>query len=137
MNCGKKIMLVATLFGLLFSTVSCQDFLKEGVPVEEFEVNILTEAESVRTRLGDYLGGYLAEYELDFQKHRIFAAFEIQKYEKGERLRVIGRFTDDYVRMSYGDQINADFPVFRIQRAKPATLEKKVGQIVSVMRLPR
>ena len=136
MNCGKRILLVATLFGLLFPTVSCQP-LKEGVPVEEFEVNILTEAESVRTRLGDYLGGYLAEYELDFQKHRIFAAFEIQKYEKGERLRVIGRFTDDYVRMSYGDQINADFPVFRIQRAKPATLEKKVGQIVSVMRLPR
>jgi len=90
---------------------------------------MLTVAKSVRSQRGEILAGYLAEYDLNFQTLRVFAAFEIQKYEKGERLLLIGRFTGDSVRMSYGDQINADFPVFRVLKAEPGTAEKKFALI--------
>ena len=90
-------------------------------------MNVLTNAKSIRTRLGEVLAGYLAEYELNLQKHRIFISLEILKYRKGERLTVKGRFIDDSVRISYGDQINAEVPVVHILRAAPASPENKLG----------
>jgi len=93
-----------------------------GGPSREFEVRILSDAVSVQTQRGERLGGYIAEYTLDFQKHRTFIALEILKYEKGERLAVKGSFIEDSVRMALGDQAEADFPVFRVRRAGPAAL---------------
>jgi hypothetical protein len=93
-----------------------------GGPSREFEVRILSDAVSVQTQRGERLGGYIAEYTLDFRKHRTFVALEILRYEKGETLAVRGYFLEDSVRMSFGGQPEADFPVFRVRRAEPARL---------------
>ena len=127
MSRARRIRLTAVLIGLLFPLVSCQPFPERKGPVEEFDMNVLTNAKSIRTRLGEVLAGYLAEYELNLQKHRIFISLEILKYRKGERLTVKGRFIDDSVRISYGDQINAEVPVVHILRAAPASPENKLG----------
>ena len=128
MNSVKKILVIAVLYSLFFPLINCQFFQNRKGRDGEFDVNILTDAKSVRSRLGDYLTGYLAEYQSNFEKHRIFIDLEILRYRKGETLAVEGNFTDDSVRMSYGEQINGDFPIFHIQRAEPRMREKKLGQ---------
>jgi hypothetical protein len=120
MSRARRICLTAVLFGFLFSLLNCQPFPERQGPVDEFAVSVLTNAKSIRTRLGEVLAGYLAEYELNLKKHRIFISLELPKYGKGERLTVRGRFVDDSVRISFGDQLNADVPVFHILRAAPA-----------------
>ncbi|MGA2532561.1 MAG: hypothetical protein ABSG19_05935 [Candidatus Aminicenantales bacterium] len=130
MSRAQRIRFTAVLFGFLFPLVNCQPFPARKGPVDKFDINVLTNAQSIRTRLGGVLAGYLAEYELNLQKHRVFISLEILKYRKGERLTVRGRFVDDSVRISYGDQMNAEVPVFHILRAAPAppaTPEKKLG----------
>ncbi|MGZ7046311.1 MAG: hypothetical protein ACXVJK_08305 [Candidatus Aminicenantales bacterium] len=120
MSRSQRIHLAAVLFGFLLPLLGCQGLPHGGASVEGFEVKILTNGKSIRSRLGEVLAGYLAEYELNLQKHRVFISLEILKYGKGERLTVRGRFVDDSVRISYGDQMNAEVPVFRILRAAPA-----------------
>jgi hypothetical protein len=137
MNCGEKVLAMAVLIGFLFPLVRCEQFPERGAPVVEFEVKVLTEAKSVRTKLGDYVAGYLAEYNWDFQKDTIFMALEIQKYEKDERLAVKGSFTDDFAYISYGGRINASFRVFHVQKAAPPILDKTIEQILSVIRGPQ
>jgi hypothetical protein len=127
MSRSRRIHLAAVLFGFLLPLLGCQGLPHGGASVEGFEVKILTDAISVRTRLGEYLEGYLAEYDSRLEKHRVFMALEIQKYVKGERLTVRGRFVDDSVRIAFGDQWDAEVPVFHILRAGPASPEKKLG----------
>ena len=126
MSRSRTIRLAAVLFGFLLPLLGCQGLPHGGASAEGFEVKILTDVTSVRTRLGEYLEGYLAEYDSHLEKHRVFMALDIQKYVKGERLTVRGRFVDDSVRISYGDQMNTEVPVFRILRAAPAPPEKKL-----------
>jgi hypothetical protein len=125
----KNIALIIMLSGLLLSLIHCQSFPGDQGPEEEHVSRLLTDVKSVRTQQGEHLAGYLAEYDWNFETRRVFAAFEIQKYEKGERLLLIGRFTGDSVCMSYADQINADFPVFRVLKAEPGTAKKKFALI--------
>jgi hypothetical protein len=115
----KRILLSAMLFGLLFPQVGCQPFFKRRAPVQDYKVKIISDAKFVRTRHGEYLDGYLVEYELRFEKKWMFIVLDIQKYLKGDRLIVSGRFTDEYVRMSPNNQIDADISVFHVQRAAP------------------
>jgi hypothetical protein len=136
MNRRQKLLLAAVLSGLLFPLVNCERFPGRGAPVVECEVKILSDARAVHTRLGDYVAGYLAEYSLDFKKDTIFMALEIQKYEKDERLAVSGSLTGDSVSISYGGRINVSFPVFHVQKAAPARLDKTLEQILSVIRRP-
>ena len=123
----KKILLLAMLFGLLFPQVDCQPFFKKKAPAQDYKVKIISDAKFVRTRHGENLDGYLVEYELRFQKQWMFIVLEIQKYRKGDRLIVSGRFTDDYVRMSPDNQIDADISVFHVQRAEPVISWRKEG----------
>jgi len=137
MDRGEKALSTAVLIGFLCTLVSCEQFPVREAPVVEFEVKILTEATSVRTKLGDYVAGYLAEYNWDFQKDTIFMALEIQKYEKDERLAVRGSFADDFVSISYGGRVNASFRVFRVRKAAPTELDKTIEQILSAIRDPQ
>lgn len=137
MNFGEKVLSTAVLIGFLFPLVSCEHFPERGAPEVKFEVKILTEATSVRTKLGDYVAGYLAEYNWDFQKDTIFMALEIQKYEKDERLTVRGSFADDFVSISYGGRVNTSFRIFRVRKAAPTALDKTIEQILSVIRGPQ
>jgi hypothetical protein len=82
-------------------------------------VTIISEAAFLRTQRGDYVDGYLADYEWEFQKQRMFMALELTPYLKGDRLLVTGRFLDDRVRMAVAGQPEADVPVFLVERAKP------------------
>jgi hypothetical protein len=118
---------MAVLFVSFFALFGCQPLAERRGSVEGFEVNILTNGKSIRSRLGEVLTGYLAEYELNLQKHRIFISFELLRYGKGERLTVRGWFVDDSVRMSFGDQVNGEVPVFHVLRAAPASPEKTLG----------
>lgn len=130
MSRAQRIRLAAVFVGSFFALLDCRPFPERKGPVEGFGISVLTSGKSIRSRLGEVLTGYLAEYELNSQKHRIFISLELLKYGKGERLIVRGRFIDDSVRVSNGDQGNAEVPVFHILRAAPAPpapAEKKPG----------
>jgi hypothetical protein len=130
----KKALPVVTLIGILLPLVHCQPPPYRSAPVESYKIRILTDAMSVRTRGGERLDGYLAEYVADFEKHRIFIALEIQKYVKDERLTVTGKSEKDAVRMSFGVQPETDFPVFEINKAEPTPVEKRPEEIKSAPR---
>lgn len=115
----RKVLLSAMIIGLLFLQFGCQPIFKPRAPVQEYKVKIISDAEFVRTRQGEYVDGYLAEYESQFQKRWMFIVLEIQKYMKDERLIVKGRLTEDFVRMSFRDQFDAEVPVFEVGRAVP------------------
>lgn len=136
-NCVEKVCSMAVLIGLLFPLAGCEQFPERGAHVVEFEVKVLTEAKSVRTKLGDYVAGYLVEYNWDFLKGTVFMALEIQRYEKDERLAVRGSFTDDFASISYGGRMNASFQVFHVQKAAPVALDKTLEQILSVIHRPQ
>jgi hypothetical protein len=135
MSRARRIRLTAVLVGSFFALLDCQPLAERRGPVEGFEVNILTNGKYIRSRLGEVLAGYLAEYELNSQKHRIFISFELLRYGKGERLRLRGWFIEDSVRISFGDQIHAEVPVFHILRAEPGMVEKKMAQVTPSHRL--
>ncbi|MGZ5452864.1 MAG: hypothetical protein ACXW2R_01445 [Candidatus Aminicenantales bacterium] len=80
-------------------------------------MKIISDAASVRTSQGEYVEGYLAEYDAEFQKQRMFMTLEIAHYLKGERLIVTGRFTEDSVRMPLRDQNQENVSVFEVERA--------------------
>jgi hypothetical protein len=107
----------------LLVAVRCQQVPGRREPIREFHVRLLSEAESLRTSSGDGVAGYVAEYTLDFERHLMFTALELQKYEKGERLAVKGVFKGDTVRVSTGEEGDTELPVFVIFRAQPDTSE--------------
>jgi hypothetical protein len=127
----KRALTAALLCGTLFVLGACQNFPARGGDVQDFDVTILTGARAMRSRQGERLTGYLAEYESDVQKHVIFLSLEIVKYEKGERLSVKGILVDDSVRMPYGDQVNADIPYVRVLEARPLGVKAELEKLAS------
>jgi hypothetical protein len=115
----KKAFFSGVIIGLLFLQLGCQPIFKWRAPVWDYPVKILSDAKFVRTRHGEYVDGYLAEYELQFLTKRMFIVLEIQKYMNDDRLIVTGRPTQDSVQMSYGDQIDVQVPVFYVDKAAP------------------
>jgi len=112
-----KILLPSVFLGLAFFQAGCQSNLHPWVPSEDYKVKIISDAEFVRTGQGEYIEGYLAEYDAEFQKQRMFMTLEIAHYLKGERLIVTGRFTEDSVRMPLRDQNQENVSVFEVERA--------------------
>lgn len=113
-----KILLPTLLLGLAFFQAGCQSGLHPWVPPEDHKVEIISDAAFVRTSQGEYVDGYLAEYDAEFQKQRMFMALEIAHYLKGERLIITGRFTGDSVRMPLRYQSEEKVPVFEAERAE-------------------
>jgi len=116
----RKVLLSGMIIGWLFLQFGCQPISKRRAPVQNYMVKIISDAEFIRTRHGEYVDGYLVEYELRFQKEWMFIVLEIQRYRKGDRLVVSGGFTDDHVHMPLNGQNDADISVLHVQNAKPA-----------------
>lgn len=129
-SAGRSVAAALTV-SLLSCLLCCQEFPHRGSEIKEFEVKILKEAESVRTRQGERLAGYLAEYEEDFQARRIFLSLEILRYEKGERLTVKGSIAEDSVRLAYGGQPALEVPVVYVRKAGPAGTKADVDKLLS------
>jgi hypothetical protein len=127
---GRPVAAALTI-GLLLVLLCCQDYPHRGLDIVELEVKILKDAELVRTRQGERLIGYLAEYQEDFQAHRAFLSLEIQRYEKGERLTVKGGLSRDTVPVSYGGQPALEVPVVYVRKAAPAGSKVDVEKLVA------
>lgn len=128
---GRALAAVLTA-GVLMAFLHCSDTGPVRL-TDEFaaEVRILKDAESVRTRQGERLAGYLAEYEEDFQPHRVFLSLEILRYEKGERLAVKGGLSRDTVSISYGGQSALEVPVVYVRKAGPAGTKADVDKLLN------
>jgi hypothetical protein len=81
-------------------------------------MTIVSEAMFVRTAGGDYVDGYLADRESDFQKQRLFLVLELTPYAKGDRLDVSGETTGDSVIIPAAG-VPMKVPVFEVERAAP------------------
>lgn len=105
------------LLGLTVVEAGCHSDFRPWVEPEEHQIKIISDAAFLRTRQGDYVDGYLAEYAAEFETKRLFIVLEVPRYVKGERLTVTGRFLEDSVRMPgpKPDQV----PVFEVERAQP------------------
>ena len=103
----------------LFLQGGCGAAHEGRMPPQEHNVKIVSDAQFVRTRGGEHLDGYFAEYRVRFEKKRMFMAFDITRYDKGEWLTVTGRFANDHVQMPLGDGGAVDVPVFHVRRAAP------------------
>jgi len=114
-----EVLLLGLAFGSALGQAGCQSDGRPWVPPEEHKVKVVSEAAFARTSGGDYIDGYLAEYESEFQKRRMFMALEIVRYVNGDRLLVTGRFSGDFVRMASGDPALDKVPVFEVEKARP------------------
>jgi len=119
MRRGLEVLLAGLLAGLAIGQAGCRSESRPWSPPDELKVKIISDAAFVRTEGGDYLDGYLAEYESEFQKRRMFMALELVRYDDGDRLIVTGRFNGDFVRWPSGDPAPAKVPVFEVEKAKP------------------
>jgi hypothetical protein len=81
-------------------------------------MTIVSEAMFVRTAGGDYVDGYLADRESDFQKQRLFLVLELTPYARGDRLDVSGEDTGDSVIIPAAG-VPMKVPVFEVRRAAP------------------
>jgi hypothetical protein len=81
-------------------------------------MTIVSEAMFVRTAGGDYVDGYLADRESDFQKQRLFLVLELTPYARGDRLDVSGEDTGDSVIIPAAG-VSMKVPVFEVRRAAP------------------
>ncbi|MEN6310015.1 MAG: hypothetical protein ABFD80_00590 [Acidobacteriota bacterium] len=133
MSFRRRTLGTALVCGLLLTLAGCGRPSSERISEDlEFAANLLTDATYVHTRLGDYYAGYLVRCEINYTPRRIFIAMELPKYEKGERLRVEGTFAEDSVRMSYGDQLNENYPLFIVRRAKIDIGEKGMAPLLGM-----
>jgi hypothetical protein len=107
------------ILGLALAQVGCRSDSRPWAPPEDRKVTIASDALFLRTKGGDYVDGYLADYEWEFQKQRLFLALELTPYLKGDRLDVTGRFTGDTVRVSIAGRPAEEVRVFEVERAKP------------------
>jgi hypothetical protein len=112
-----RVLGTGVLLALIAVQAGCHSDLHPWVEPEEHQVKILSDAEFVETRQGDFVDGYLAEYVTGFESKRVFLALEITRYLKGDRLTVTGRFVDDSVRMA--DLQPETVLVFEVERAQP------------------
>jgi hypothetical protein len=112
-------LLPTLVIGLAFIQAGCQSQLEPWVPDEDHNVTITSEAKFVLTRQGEYVDGYLARFQSQFEQQWMFMVLEIPHYVKGDRLTITGRFIDDSVRISFENRSQEKVPVFRVERAKP------------------
>lgn len=119
MSRAPEILLLSLAFGLALGQSGCQSDGRPWVPPQDLNVAIVSDAAFVRTGRGDFVDGYLADYESEFQKRRMFMVLEIPRYLKGERLTVTGRFTGASVRLSFAGRPPEEVPVFEVERAVP------------------
>lgn len=119
MRRARRVLLPSLLLGLMFIQAGCRSESHPWIPPQSLKATIASDPTFVRTSQGDYVDGYLAHYESDFQKQQMFMVVEIPHYLKGERLIVTGRFVDDSVRISCGGQSLQAVRVFLVERAKP------------------
>jgi len=112
-------ILPALVIGLAFIQAGCQSHFEPWVPDEDHKVTITSDATFIRTSRGEYVDGYLARFQSQFEQRWMFMVLEIPHYLKGDRLIVTGRFIDDSVRMSFGNQSQEKVPVFKVARARP------------------
>jgi len=118
MNRGNISGLIFALFVLISPLINCQTFIEESASVQDYSVKIVTDAITVHTHSGKNLDGYVAEYEEGLKNFRIFLAFEIQKYKKGDWLVVTAKSSDDYIRMSINLRVESNIPVYYALRAR-------------------
>jgi hypothetical protein len=114
-----RIFLPSLLLGLALAQAGCDAESRRWVPPQEHKVTIVSDATFVRTSRGDYVDGYLAVYDSEFQRQRMFMVLDIPHYLKGDRLILTGRFTDDSVRRPFGDRGPEEVRVFEVERAAP------------------
>lgn len=119
MRRGLEVLLAGLLAGLAIAQAGCGSGGRPWIPSEAHKVKVVSEAAFARTAGGDYVDGYFAEYESEFQKRRMFMALEIVRYVNGDRLLVTGRFSGDFVRMASGDPALDKVPVFEVEKARP------------------
>lgn len=118
MNRAARILLPGLLVALALQA-GCRSDVHPWVPPQGFKVTVASDPVFVRTVRGDYLDGYLADYESEFKKQRMFLAVEIPHYARGDRLIVQGRFIDDDVRSSFGGRAADNVRVFVVEEAEP------------------
>jgi hypothetical protein len=82
-------------------------------------MTIVSDAMFVRTARGDYVDGYLADFESRFQKKRLFLILMLTPFAKGDRLDVSGETTGDSVLLPSGGSVLERIPVFEVERAEP------------------
>lgn len=114
-----EVLLASFLLGLALVQAGCRSDTRPWVPPQEYNATVVSDTAFVRTGRGDYVDGYLAEYELEFQKQRMFIALKLPRYLKGDRLIVAGRFTGDNVLMPIGGPDPEKVPVFEVEKAEP------------------
>jgi hypothetical protein len=119
MRRAPKILPTGLFLGLVLVQTGCQSEGRSWVPPQDHKVTIVSDAAFVRTSQGDYVDGYFADYESDFQKQRMFVVLEIPHYVKGDRLIITGRFADATVRIPFAGQAPEKVRVFEVERAKP------------------
>lgn len=119
MRRGLKVLLPGLLVGLAVVQAGCQSEGRPWVAPEEHRVRLVSDAEFIRTSQGDYVDGYLAEYESEFQVHRMFISMELLPYAKEDRLLVSVRRTGDFVRMPSEGPGQGRVPVFEVEKAQP------------------
>jgi hypothetical protein len=119
MRRGLEVLWPGLLVGLAIAQAGCQSEGRSWVPPQDHKVTVVSDAAFVRTSRGDFVDGYLADYESEFQKRRMFMVLEIPRYLKGDRLVVTGRFTGDSVRLSFAGRPLEEARVFEVERAVP------------------
>ena len=72
-----RFLLSALIAALALMPAGCRSASRRWVPPQDCKVKIISDAEFVRTSRGDYVDGYLAEYNTDFRKERMFVVLEI------------------------------------------------------------
>lgn len=81
-------------------------------------MTIVSDASFVRTVGGDYVDGYFADCESDFQKQRLFLVMELTPFAKGDRLDVSGETRGDSVVVPSAG-VPMKVAVFDVRRAAP------------------
>ena len=117
MSRARRVLGTRLLVALIAVQAGCDSGLHPWVEPEEHQVKIISDAEFVKTRQGDFVDGYLAEYATGFESKRVFLVLEITRYLRGDRLTVTGRFVDDSVRLA--DLQREAVQVFEVERAQP------------------
>lgn len=119
MRRGPRTLLVGQLIGLALLLADCKSTFRTWVPPETHNITITSDALFVRTSEGDYVDGYLAEYETEFRKERMFIFLELPHYIKGDRLILSGRPAKATVQIELGGRTYEGVPVYIVERASP------------------
>jgi hypothetical protein len=115
----RKVLPAGLLAAQAILLAGCGSAHRPWVPPEEHNVTLVSDPLFVRTSEGDYIDGYLAEYESEFKKKRMFAAIDIPRYVKGDRLIMFGTPTQAAVRIDIGGKVYDKVPVYVVDRASP------------------